>query len=68
MTAADIPTATEAGYPPREGHAAFSRKMVTDRDSGTAASMLRDLQRGGKVEAEHIIGDMLTRALAAAKP
>jgi 2-dehydropantoate 2-reductase len=68
MLAECTAVATAAGYPPREGHAAFSRKMVTDRDSGTAASMLRDLQRGGKVEAEHIIGDMLTRALAAGSP
>jgi 2-dehydropantoate 2-reductase len=68
MLAECTSVATAAGYPPREGHAAFSRKMVTDRDSGTAASMLRDLQRGGKVEAEHIIGDMLTRALAAGSP
>jgi 2-dehydropantoate 2-reductase len=60
-----IAAATAAGFPPREAHAAFCRNMVTDRDSPAAASMLRDLQRGGQIEAEHIVGDMLVRALAA---
>ena len=30
--------------------------------------MLRDLQRGGKVEADHIVGDMLARVRAAGRP
>ncbi|HEY2133936.1 MAG TPA: ketopantoate reductase C-terminal domain-containing protein [Acetobacteraceae bacterium] len=60
-----IATATADGFPPREAHAAYCRNTVTDRDSPVVASMLRDLQRGGQIEAEPIVGDMLARALAA---
>ena len=36
--------------------------MLFDRDSTTAASMLRDIERGGPVEADHIVGFMLGKA------
>ena len=32
------------------------------------ASMLRDLQRGAAVEADHVVGDMLARAKAFGTP
>ncbi len=38
---------------------------MTRRGSPGTASMLRDLQAGGRTEHEHIIGDMLARARAA---
>lgn len=38
---------------------------LTVKGSKFAASMLGDLERGGKVEAEHVVGDMLARARAA---
>ncbi|MCW3473963.1 2-dehydropantoate 2-reductase [Limobrevibacterium gyesilva] len=56
--------ATAAGYAPRARFMEFSTKSVSDPTSTGAASMLRDVQRGGKVEADHVVGDMLARAKA----
>ncbi|TAL85325.1 MAG: ketopantoate reductase family protein, partial [Rhodanobacter sp.] len=39
-----------------------TRSMLTEAGSALAASMLRDLQSGHPIEADHIIGDMLARA------
>lgn len=60
--------ATAAGVPPRERSLAASRAMLTEPGSAFAASMLRDLQRGGPTEADHIVGDMLRRAKALGLP
>ena len=38
------------------------RNQLTKRGSGLTASMLRDIERGGPTEADHIIGDMVLRA------
>jgi len=54
--------AVASGYAPREEHMAWSRKVLTERDSVMAASMLRDIEKNGKTEGEHIIGDMLRKA------
>ena len=56
--------AAAAGYPPRDKHLERSRAMLTERGSGFAASMLRDVQAGGRTEADHVIGDLLARARA----
>jgi len=51
-----------------EGHAPDERRMLryteqlTEPGSPSTASMLRDIQRGSSTEAEHIIGDMVSRA------
>jgi 2-dehydropantoate 2-reductase len=37
-------------------------EQVTDPGSTLTASMLRDVERGGRTEADHILGDMLRRA------
>jgi len=50
---ANAAIAAKAGHPPSE---AFMAEYT--------ASMLRDLERGGPVEADHILGDMLARARA----
>jgi len=57
--------AEAAGSPP--GAAALERfgAMLTDRTSTLTASMLRDLESGGRTEGAHIVGDMLRRAEAA---
>ncbi len=53
-----------------EGHpmpAAFIenfRKLLTDKASPLTASMLRDIERGGPVEADHVVGYMLEKARA----
>lgn len=36
--------------------------MLTERGSPLKASMLRDIERGGRTEGEHILGDMFARA------
>ena len=41
--------------------AAF-RKQLSEPGSGLTASMLRDVERGGPTEAEHILGDMVARS------
>ena len=41
---------------------ADARATLTQRGSDIAASMLRDIERGGRTEGEHILGDMLARA------
>lgn len=38
------------------------RRQLTEPGSGLTSSMLRDVERGGPTEAEHILGDMVVRA------
>lgn len=40
------------------------RRLLTDPASSFTASMMRDMERGGPVEADHIIGDLIDRARA----
>jgi 2-dehydropantoate 2-reductase len=68
MLAECTAAASGAGFPPRPEREAFSRKWLTDPTSPNTASMFRDLLRGGEVEADHIVGDILARALAAGHP
>jgi 2-dehydropantoate 2-reductase len=63
--AACAQTAARAGYTVRERQMAASRKFLFARGSDLAASMLRDIEGGHRVEADHIVGDMLKRARAA---
>ncbi len=60
--------AAAAGYAPREAHREFTRRQLTDKASIMAASMMRDLDQGLEVEADHVVGDMLARARAAGHP
>jgi 2-dehydropantoate 2-reductase len=60
--------AAAAGFPPRERFVADLNKRLTDPDSPLAASMLRDIQGGKPIEADHIVGDMLARARTAGRP
>ena len=39
-----------------------SSYLLTDPNGNWSASMLRDLEAGGQVEADHIVGFMLERA------
>jgi 2-dehydropantoate 2-reductase len=54
--------ARAAGYPPSEQHLTAARGVLTAAGSNATASMLRDIQKGGATEGDHIIGDMLRRA------
>jgi len=38
------------------------RNQLSEQGSDSTASMLRDIERGGPIEAEHTIGDMVRRA------
>ena len=49
------------GYPPRSASLERSRAMVIDDRSPLTASMLRDMESGGPIEADQIIGDLLRR-------
>jgi len=63
--AACAQTAARAGYTVRDKQMAAYRKMLFARGSDFAASMLRDIEGGRRVEADHVVGDMLKRARAA---
>jgi 2-dehydropantoate 2-reductase len=53
--------ARASGHPPRAAFAARARAMLTDAGSSLTASMLRDIERGAPIEAEHIVGDLIRR-------
>jgi 2-dehydropantoate 2-reductase len=40
------------------------RGVLTERGSSFTASMLRDIESSGRIEADHVIGDLLDRAAA----
>ena len=54
--------ATVAGHAPSESYLAEIRALLTTQGSPLTASMYRDLQTGGPIEADQIVGDLLTRA------
>jgi len=54
--------AQASGHAPRPKARDLALGFVTDPTSRQTASMLRDLEAGGRTEGEHIIGDMLHRA------
>jgi 2-dehydropantoate 2-reductase len=58
-----IAVAAKSGYPPSADYLAAIRKLLFDPNSSFTASMLRDLEAGKRVEADHIIGNMLQRAV-----
>jgi 2-dehydropantoate 2-reductase len=49
------------GQPPRAAHLDIVRAMVTQKGASTTASMYRDLIQGAAVEADQILGDLLSR-------
>ena len=50
------------GRPPSVALMAEYRALFSDTGSTYAASMLRDIARGGPIEADHILGFMLAKA------
>ena len=54
--------ATAAGYAPRPAVVERFEKILTSPGLPLTASMLRDLESGGEVEADHIVGFMLGKA------
>jgi 2-dehydropantoate 2-reductase len=53
--------AVAAGYPPRDEAFNLVKTTLTTPGSPATASVFRDIERGGPIEADHIIGDMLQR-------
>ncbi|HET6222292.1 MAG TPA: 2-dehydropantoate 2-reductase [Dongiaceae bacterium] len=56
--------AVAAGQAPRAAFLERARVTLTTRGSDFTASMLRDIERGGPTEGDHILGDLLHRARA----
>lgn len=50
------------GHGMRPEPEAVALNRLTERDSTMTASMFRDLRQGGRVEADHLVGDMVRRA------
>lgn len=61
---ANVAIAAAEGHRPRPQAIEFGRARLTDPAGTWSASMLRDLEAGGRVEADHIVGWMLERARA----
>ena len=60
--------ATAEGYPPRAPFLDRTVTMLTTEGSPLTASMFRDIKAGQRVEADHVIGDLITRGDAAKVP
>jgi 2-dehydropantoate 2-reductase len=54
--------AQAAGHAPRPVVAESAAAMLTQEGSPLTTSMLRDIERGGPAEGEHVLGDMAERA------
>lgn len=52
------------GYGAREKVFAGARKMLTADGSAMTASMLRDIEGNARIEADHIVGDLIERGRA----
>lgn len=54
--------ATAEGFPLSASSIQQTRRMLAEAGSPLTASMLRDMERNGPIEADHILGDLLQRA------
>ena len=52
------------GFPMPDAYMERNRRLLDDPESTLTASMLRDLERGGPVEADHVVGYLLNKARA----
>lgn len=64
----NVAIATQAGYPPDDKFIATYTELFSQRDSKYEASMARDLEKGGRIESEQILGSMLAHCRAAKQP
>jgi len=62
--AASVEIARREGYPPTEAAVTLAHERLTDPAGTWSASMMRDMEGGRPVEADHVIGWMLDRARA----
>lgn len=54
--------AAASGHPPRDKVLSDARARLTQPGSSFTASMLRDIERGGPTEGDHVLGDLVARA------
>ena len=59
-----VAVAVAAGHAPAPSVTGAADKMLTEKGSAFAASMLRDIERGGPTEGAHVVGDLVARAEA----
>jgi 2-dehydropantoate 2-reductase len=64
VLAANAEIAKREGHTPRPQVIEMARARLLDPQGNWSASMLRDLEAGGQVEADHVIGWMLAKARA----
>jgi len=60
--------ATASGHPPSAAFIKSWEETFSQADSQYSTSMLRDIERGGQTEVEHILGFMLNKAMQAQIP
>lgn len=65
MIAETVSIALASGHAPRPAMHDRMVKMLSDPTSKLSASMLRDVERGGPTEGDHILGDLLARGRVA---
>jgi 2-dehydropantoate 2-reductase len=53
--------AAKSGWPPRPAFLEMAKGRLTDPESKVTASMLGDIERGSRTEADHVLGDLLRR-------
>ncbi|MEW9623662.1 2-dehydropantoate 2-reductase [Rhodanobacter geophilus] len=56
--------AAACGHEPHPAVLQRAREVLTETGSALSASMMRDLERGNRIEADHVIGDLLARGEA----
>ena len=56
------------GFAPRPPSLERARAMMTTAGSPISASMLKDIERGAAVEADHVLGDLIGRARSPVPP
>lgn len=57
--------AAASGFAPRDATMERVRGMLTAAGSPTTASMARDIANGARIEADHVVGDLIRRGHAA---
>ena len=57
-----VAVSSKSGYPPRAPTLARYENVLNSNGSPLTASMLRDLESAGQIEADHIVGFMLGKA------
>ena len=55
-------------YPPRPNAVKMGISVLTEPGSSFTTSMLRDIEQGSRIEADHIVGDLLSRRGSVAAP